>query len=463
MVYAATIQKQGGVRGFPVPRAVRVPLWVALACGLVACSPSERQTTLDGSAFVQSTAASDTLTTDFAVIAVSRGLAQRVAPLASQAPTAVDLFNWAETAFPTLFPSPRPANQTFQTFVYRYYPSTDLAIGVSGSTVVGLVGAMSAAPRLVQLGSLGDYSCNIFPNSCNAIAANLDVGGVNTGVNEIAAFVEVCSPAASAVAAAPAEPRIVERLLDVRRAMAATQGSARYRPMAVYTSTRPADKLGPCGGRVTYTAYSHASGTTTATRQFDNYCTVDSDTGHKQYTNGTMSFVNTGTPTASGPITTRQVSNSPGITFVTRNTAGTVVTSQVVSFTNYVFTPGMPGGSATASNPDRVLADEIVVNDTLTRKAYKQTGYSLSSFNIAGGGEQVTMAGRGYRSNGQYYDMSTTAPLVTNSGGDYLSGSLRFAGAGNTVVQAQVVPGAKLRASLTLNGQPVAAGSACGA
>ncbi len=433
--------------------------WGATAVVLLslgACSPSDKVAGFDGAAFASARSQADTLTTDFAVLAVARTL--REAPLAGQTPTATDLFNWAESAFPTLFPAPRPSNQVFQTYTYRYYPATDLALGVSGSTVVGLVGALSPSPRLVPLGVISDYGCNVFPQSCNTIAANLDVGGVNTGINEVAAFVAVCSTHPSATPAAILEPKIVERLLQVRRAMAMVNGG-RDRPMATYTSSRPADKLGPCGGRITFTSYSHASGTTTATRQFDNYCTIDSDTGNKQTTSGSMSFVNTGTPTASGPITTRQVSNSSGITFVTRNAAGAVVTSQAVSFNNYVYVPGVPGGHATASNPDRVSADELVITDAVTQKNYRQTGYSLSSYRVASGGEQVTISGRGYRSNGQYYDLSTTAPLVTDSSGDYVSGTLRFAGANNSLIVANLVPGEKLQATLTLNGQAVAAPS----
>jgi hypothetical protein len=192
---------------------------------------------------------------------------------------------------------------------------------------------------------------------------------------------------------------------------------------------------------------------TTATNQFDNYCQIDSDTGGKQIINGSVSYVKTGTPTASGPVTTRMVSNSPaGLSFVTKNTSGATVTAQTFSFSNYVFTPGVPGGSATASNPDRVLIDEFTIADALNGKSYRQTGYSMATYDLPSGGSQTTVSGRGYRSNGTFYDMSSTVPMTTNASGDYTGGAFTFTGAGGTTAEATLVPGSKLQATMTVGG-----------
>lgn len=218
-------------------------------------------------------------------------------------------------------------------------------------------------------------------------------------------------------------------------------------------TTPPADKLGDCGGRLSRPVYSHVNGVTTATNQFDNYCQIDSDTGGKQIINGSVSYVKTGTPTASGPVTTRMVSNSPaGLSFVTKNTSGTTVTAQTFSFSNYVFTPGVPGGSATASNPDRVLIDEFTIADALNGKSYRQTGYSMATYDLPSGGSQTTVSGRGYRSNGTFYDMSSTVPMTTNASGDYTGGAFTFTGAGGTTAEATLVPGSKLQATMTVGG-----------
>ncbi len=169
-----------------------------------------------------------------------------------------------------------------------------------------------------------------------------------------------------------------------------------------------------------------------------------------------MGFVNRATPTASGPVTTQFTAQSPsGIAFVTRTTGGQVQTNQTYKFTNYVLTPGVPGGTATPTEPDRIDVEDFTSTNNLTSKVYRQTGFQMNYFETSDGGEQVTMNGRGYRSNGQFYDMSTPVPVLTNSDGDFVSGMLSFAGAAGSTTLATIVPGTRLQTSVTIDGKNV--------
>jgi hypothetical protein len=221
-----------------------------------------------------------------------------------------------------------------------------------------------------------------------------------------------------------------------------------------YGSTTPADSLGSCGGRYGYPTYSHVSGVTTAVLQFTDYCTTGSD-GNKMVMNGSLSFVNTATPTATGPITTKWEGSTTGITSVTKNAAGTVVNSQTMSFDKLALAVGVPGGAPTADNPDKLTASEFKLVDNVTGKTYRQTGYEYASFETATGGEQMTLKGRGYRSDGSYFDIATTTPITMNASGAVTGGALTFSGASGSTAVATFVPGTTLQVTMTVNGAPV--------
>ena len=66
----------------------------------------------------------------------------------------------------------------------------------------------------------------------------------------------------------------------------------------------------------------------------------------------------------------------------------------------------------------------------------------------------------GYRSNGEYFDVATTAPLATNSNGDITGGQLRSRGP-TTQAVLTLVPGSVLRGTMTVNGTPVTSVPTC--
>lgn len=288
-------------------------------------------------------------------------------------------------------------------------------------------------------------------------ATEITIAGVTTGIGEISTVLPICRPAGSqapsSAVAPPADASVwLTKALEYHRIAA---GEAGFQPQRL-TSQKPADKLGDCGGRLTYPVYNHSNGTTTGTYAFENYCTIDDETGERTTLNGSMSFTNAGTPTNSGPITNKIEASSPaGITEITRSASGQTLSSKRISFEDYVYTPGIPGSEPTSSKPDKLTAKSVTVSNQVTGKSYVHTDYTMSYFVTSSGGEQMTVTGRGYRSNGEYYDVKTTTPVTADSDGDFTGGKISFTGANGSEAVLTVVPGSTLQGTMTVNGQPV--------
>ena len=86
----------------------------------------------------------------------------------ARTPNATELLDWAQSTFPSLFPSASAsANQTQGSYTYRTYSSTDFALAIhTDGTVLGFVGISTASPRSVSLGTLSQFACSVFPASC---------------------------------------------------------------------------------------------------------------------------------------------------------------------------------------------------------------------------------------------------------------------------------------------------------
>lgn len=294
-------------------------------------------------------------------------------------------------------------------------------------------------------------------------AAAIDAAAVTTAAADVAAFMPLCNPAAASERVKPLAAREFNPITKLQQLrLAALTTPYKQRALAL-TGTKPADVLGNCGGRYGYGSdYSHTSGVTTGTLIFTDYCTTDTVSGERTTVNGRIGFVNTATPTSSGPITTKLEANSAdGVTAVVRDATGKVLSSETVSFTGFSMTMGNPGGEPSATSPDRLAASELKITNNTTSKTYRQTNWSASTFTTASGGEQTTLSGRGYRSNGDYYDVATTVPFVFDAAGNTVSGTLSFSGANGNSAVVTLVPGATLQASVTVNGTPLAGLPAC--
>ncbi|HSW27955.1 MAG TPA: hypothetical protein VLH75_00560 [Longimicrobiales bacterium] len=294
-------------------------------------------------------------------------------------------------------------------------------------------------------------------------ATEITVASVETGIGEFSSVMPICrksgGQAPSASSELPPDASVwLEKAFDLHRS-AAVQGGFTKRNL---TSTKPADQMGECGGRITYPVYNHSNGTTTGTYAFQSYCSIDDDTGERVTLNGEMTFTNTGTPSSSGPITTKIEASSPaGITEVTKSPSGAQVSSRKIAFEDYAYTPGVPDGEPTSSKPDKLTAKSFSVTDQVTGKTYRQTDYSMTYFTTASGGEQMSVSGRGYRSNGESFEVSTSSPVTSNANGDFTGGAITFKGGNNTSAVLTVVPGSTLQGTMTVNGQPVTSVPVC--
>jgi hypothetical protein len=311
--------------------------------------------------------------------------------------------------------------------------------------------AMIAALVLVAVtGSCGDDSTG----SQSGDAAVIDATSVASAAEQISPLIPICTPGGSApVPGAPAKPDWLTKVLDAR-----LQRQLAGITMASLTGAQPPDQFGTCGGRMTYSDYSHSNGVTTGTLSFEDYCNLNDDTGLRETMDGDVTFVNTGTPTAFGPVTNKIEADSPnGIMVSTRTAAGAQESSQTFAFTDYLFTAGEPGEVPTASDPNRLQAAQLRITDHTTGKVYTESNLLITVFENASGNEQLTLTGRGRRSNGDYYDITTPTPFITDEFGNTVSGEFRFAGASGSVATMTLVPGSVLQATMAVNGQPVSA------
>lgn len=299
-----------------------------------------------------------------------------------------------------------------------------------------------------------------------ATLATIDTASVTSAINDFGGLVAICQDGVTGsmtTARAPGLPATLMRGSAVLHGRDVLSQQGRARIMAL-TSTPPADQLGSCGGRWGYRNYSHVNGVTTATLAFENYCELDTDTGEKQTVSGGIGFVNTATPSENGPITTRlDASTTPAspLVIVTKNAAGATVNAETTSFTNFKMVVGVPGGTPTAAKPNVMSIDEIAVKNDTTGKSYRETGFSITQYQNPAGNAEWVVTGRGYRSAGTYFDITTTQPMVDNPNGGFQSGKLTFTGANNSTAVATVVPGSTPQMKMTVNGAPLTSVPAC--
>lgn len=330
---------------------------------------------------------------------------------------------------------------------------------MKNSIKIGTLGAIAMAAAAALVASCGGDGGDDTPAGT---ATTIDTTSVNKGIAAVSALIPVCSsPTAAKLLAVKGGPTAGK---IVWLANAFVLGQIPARRLQASGSTPPADRLGICGGRMTYptSSYSHANGVTTAVLTFDNYCTVNSSTNERALVNGNIAFVDTGTPSASGPIRSKIEANSPaGVTVATQDATGKQLDSDVITFNNFLYTAGVPGALPTASNPDQFSFGELKVTNTISGRVYRETNYTMAVFSTADGGRQFTGSGRGYRTGGDYFDVSTSTPVVIDSANRPVGGAMTFTGANGSVAVATLLPGSLFQATMTVNGTPLAGLPTC--
>lgn len=400
--------------------------------------------------------------------------AQRRWPQAVQVPTTTEFFNWAEVNYPALFPSPRPSNQTFQAYTYRYYAATDLALGVTGATVVGLVNALSGAPTLVPLGQLADYACRIAPATCTTSAA-VDTATVAAAASVTGAFVGLCSVATTAmpshVDVPPSAPGWLAQWLALGAAAQGVPDARKhpqifallFGPFPPTGATQPPAIPGTCGGTLAFPGYSNDSGTISTTLSFDEYCTAVPYFGFSLYMHGDIQMGKR-TASLSGTLFEQTMNSLEPISYETRDATGKVMTSQRYEFTNAVYTPGIPGGRPTAARPNVVHVDTVRITEKASGASSVLSDLTLTTVDTAAGLTENTFSARWSVPSGGVVEVLTGQPVTTNGQGQIVAGSLVLLGNNGSRAVATLVPGTTplaMQASLTVNGQPVAGLPAC--
>lgn len=99
----------------------------------------------------------------FSTTVIAMSLASTGALAATPALNATTLFDWAESAYPALFPGHK-TDQTYAPYVYRYYPESQIYVGAANGTVYGIGPFSNNA--LVSLGKLTDFTCSVYPATC---------------------------------------------------------------------------------------------------------------------------------------------------------------------------------------------------------------------------------------------------------------------------------------------------------
>lgn len=101
------------------------------------------------------------------------------AELPAQFVTPSALMNWAESAYPELFPS-RSTNVLYESLIYRYYERTGNFLAIAGDRI--LVLGPFTGDKVIDVGALDDFRCAVVPASCagDRLTFTREPGDVNT-------------------------------------------------------------------------------------------------------------------------------------------------------------------------------------------------------------------------------------------------------------------------------------------
>ncbi len=289
--------------------------------------------------------------------------------------------------------------------------------------------------------------------------ATIDEAVAQEAVELASSAISICHAGTGLQSSPPQRESSAARLLQTLRSRGYLQGDGRAN---ILPPTKPDDEFGDCGGRVTFPTYNHSNGTTSGTVSFENFCSLNESTGNRNTVSGTATFVDRGTPSAQGPITTAFEASSPGgLTVIEQSSSGATLSSERLSFTDFNYVIGVPGGTPTASSPDRVTLEDASVIDLDENETYRLSNFSASGYNTTSGGQVQTFSGRSHLPSGGFVDFSTTSPITLDAEGNVLSGQITFSGAGGTTAVITLVPGSIVQATLTVNGTPVTNVPAC--
>jgi hypothetical protein len=210
------------------------------------------------------------------------------------------------------------------------------------------------------------------------------------------------------------------------------QSSPKILALRAIGSSAPADVAGTCGGFLRYKNWSHASGSTTGTLSYENYCYKVITTGDKTTINGEIPFSAPGTSGTVGPVTSKITASSPTkMTIKTTSSTNVTKLNAEIAFDNLELTPGTPvsgGGTTNATNPDNYKVGKVATKNITTGKQAMLENVAVTMVKTSNGGTKENISGRMYDTDIGYLDVTTTTPILIDSAGIHTAGVLTISG-----------------------------------
>lgn len=147
-----------------VMRARLVALIGAVALCVVACGGGSEVSGADGASARLTSAAVAGPREGASARALMAPSRQQASPAALASLDAEALMDWAELTYPALFPSFQQ-NRTTGPYTYRFYPENGAILAVKSDGTIYVLGA-AFGDRLIAVGQLSQFTCNVFPESC---------------------------------------------------------------------------------------------------------------------------------------------------------------------------------------------------------------------------------------------------------------------------------------------------------
>lgn len=197
----------------------------------------------------------------------------------------------------------------------------------------------------------------------------------------------------------------------------------------------------------------HASGITTYTFIFDNFCMAsDSDPDNPTVIDGDLTYTTVGTPSDDGPVISKLRVSATSLTVTNANEETAISIDQL----EYTFgTPGVEPPVPTEGAPDTITLGTLVVDYVSMGKTHKLENLNATVYESGDDAVAAITSGRYVTTSSGYVDIATTEPLVINIDNGLVGGVVTLTGANGVVTLTPQVTeeGANGIIDIALNGE----------
>ena len=314
--------------------------------------------------------------------------------------------------------------------------------------MTGLIVALILLVLISACGGGGDSA----GTPTTSTPADLNPTAVTSSLDNIGTYMPGCE-AVAATAQSAGIRETVRKLSALSELVATFKGNQTKASKAALPPIEAQTIQGDCGGTAAISS-THASGDTTFSVSFDHFCSQDaSDPTSTQSTiNGSLNFVEDGTPTDAGPSISRYTAS---VTNLAVNADGVETKLNLGSLVYTLGAPGVEPGIPTEASPDRLSIDSLKVTYVSQgNKTHQLNNLSASTWE-SGDNNLVSIASGVYvTSTHGSINIATSAPLTMNTDGELVSGQLDLTGANGGTVS--LTPSATNGVfGVSVDGQPV--------